>query len=277
MKGDFLTIPGGKIYYEVTGLAHQHPLVLLHAGIANLRMWDEQIKAFSKHYQVICYDTRAYGNSTTEAVEFSQRQDLLALLEHLKIDKAHLVGISRGGTIAMDFTLEFPHNVASLIMVASNPSGFESDDSEVEKTYFARDEELSESRNAEAMAALDVEMWVDGPGQPVGRASEKVCQKVHAMTLEHYQDYFAAFLEKEPTSVPLGPPAVKRLTAINVPTLFITGGLDFSYTVAAAELMMCEIPTAKHVVIPDAAHMVNMEKPEAFNKVVLEFLGHVQA
>jgi 3-oxoadipate enol-lactonase len=271
-----LAVPGGKIYYEVTGQPHQPSLVLLHAGIAKLRMWDEQIEAFSKHYQVICYDTRAYGKSTTEAVKFSQRQDLLALLEHLKIDKVHLLGISRGGTIAMDFTLEFPDKVASLVMVASNPSGFESDDSEIEKTYFARDEELSESRNAEAMAALDIEMWVDGPGQPVGRASEKVRQKVHALTLEHYQDYFAAFAEKEPTSVPLEPPAIERLTAINVPTLIITGDLDFSYTAVAAELMVREIPTAQHVVIADAAHMVNMEKPEAFNKVVLEFLGHVQ-
>jgi 3-oxoadipate enol-lactonase len=272
MKGDFLTVHGGKLYYEISG--EGHPLVLLHAGIANLRMWDQQVEDFSKHYQVICYDARTFGKSTSEAVEFSNHGDLLELLNHLDIDKAHVLGISRGGMIAMDFTLEFPHKVSSLVMVASRPSGFEHEDSELEKPYFARDEELSEAKNAEAIADLDVEMWVDGPGQKPGRANENVRQKVRAMTLENYQHYFAAFPEEEPSSVPLKPPAAKRLASISVPTLLITGSLDFSYTHAAAEVMSRAIPHSEHVVISEVTHMVNMEKPEEFNKVVLEFLNH---
>ncbi len=273
MKGDFLPIHGGKLYYEISG--EGHPLVLLHAGITNLRMWDEQVKEFSKQYQVICYDARTFGKSTSEAVEFSNRQDLLDLLNYLKINKAHVLGISRGGTIAMDFTLEFPDKVSSLIMVASNPSGFDYDDPETEKTYFARDEELSEKRDAEALAELDVEMWVDGPGQKIGRADNNVRQKVQAMTLDHYQDYFAAFAEKEPTSLPLKPPAAEQLASITVPTLIVAGNLDFSYVAASAERMTRDIPNAKHIIIPDTAHMVNMEKPEEFNQVVLEFLNHL--
>jgi 3-oxoadipate enol-lactonase len=271
MNRDFLGIHGGKLYYEVSG--EGHPLVLLHAGVANLRMWDEQVKEFSKHYLVVTYDARTFGKSTSEPTEFSNRQDLLDLLNHLKIDKAHVLGLSRGGTIAMDFTLEFPHKVSSLIMAASNPSGFDyTDDSDLERTYFARDEELSEIKNAEAMADLDVEMWVDGPGQKPGRADQNVRQQVRAMTLEHYQYYFTAFAENELVPVPLKPPAVERLASITVPTLIITGSLDFSYTQAAAKVMTRAIPNAKHVSISDVAHMVNMEKPEVFNKAVLEFL-----
>lgn len=273
MKRDFLDVHGGKLYYEVSGKGY--PLVLLHAGIANLRMWDEQVKEFSKHYQVICYDARTYGKSTSESVEFSNRQDLLGLLNHLNIDKAHLLGISRGGSIAMDFVLEHPQKVSSLIMVASHPSGFDHEDTDLEKVYVARDEELSEKRDAEAMANLDVEMWVDGPGQKLGRAKENVHQKVHTMTLEHYQDYFATFTDKEPTSLPLKPPAVERLSDINVPMLVVTGSLDFSYTHAAAEVMAKAIPNAKHISISNVAHMVSMEKPEEFNKVVLEFLNQL--
>jgi 3-oxoadipate enol-lactonase len=269
MQG-FCTVPGGRLYYEVSGQGY--PLVLLHAGIANVRMWDEQVPEFSKRYKVICYDARTFGQSISESVEFSNRQDLLALLAHLQIDKAHLLGLSRGGTIALDFTLEFPEKVSSLVMVVSNPSGFEHDDTEEEKAYFARDEALSEKRFASAMAELDVEMWVDGPGQTIGRASEEVRQKVHAMTLQRYQDYFAAYSDREPKSLPLEPPAVQRLARVKVPTLLITGGLDFSYTLAAAKLMLQELDHAKHVAIPHAAHMVNMEKPEDFNKLVLEFL-----
>ncbi len=273
MKRDFLDVHGGKLYYEISGAGY--PVVLLHAGIANLRMWNEQVKEFSKQYQVICYDARTFGKSSAEAVEFSNRQDLLDLLNHLKIDKAHVVGISRGGSIAMDFTLEFPHKVSSLVMVASRPSGFEHEDAELEKPYFARDDELSEAKKAEAIADLDVEMWVDGPGQKLGRANEEVRQKVRAMTLEHYQYYFDAFPDEEPTSVPLSPPAAQRLANITVPTLVITGSLDFSYTHAAAKVMAGNVPKAKHIVISDVAHMVNMEKPEEFNKVVLEFLSHL--
>lgn len=271
MKGDFLAIHGGKLYYEISG--EGHPLVLLHAGITNLRMWDEQVEEFSKQYQVICYDARTFGKSTSEAVEFSNRQDLLDLLNHLNIDRANILGISRGGTIAIDFTLEFPSKVSSLIMVASNPSGFNYDEPEAEKAYSAREEEVSEQRDINTMADLDVEMWVDGPGQQLGRANKSVRQKVRAMTLEHYQDYFAAFPATEPTSLPLKPPASERLTSITVPTLIITGNLDFSYFAAAAEVMARDIPNAKHVIISDVAHMVNMEKPEEFNKVVLEFLS----
>lgn len=274
MNRDFLDVHGGKLYYEVSG--EGQPLVLLHAGIANLRMWDEQVKEFSKHYQVICYDARTFGKSTSESIEFSNRQDLLELLNHLEIDKTHVLGISRGGTIAMDFTLEFPTKVSSLIMVASNPSGFDyTDDSEIEKSYFARDERLSETKNAEAMADLDVEMWVDGPGQNLGRADKNVRQKVRTMTLERYQNYFTAFPENEPTSMPLEPPAIEQLPNINVPTLVITGSLDFSYTHAAAEVMTRDMQNAKHISISDVAHMVNMEKPEEFNKVVSEFLRQV--
>jgi 3-oxoadipate enol-lactonase len=258
MKGDFLAVHGGKLYYEISGTGY--PLVLLHAGIANLRMWDEQVKEFSRNYQVICYDARTFGKSTSEAVEFSNRQDLLELLEHLQINKAHVLGISRGGMIAMDFALEFPQKVSSLIMVASRPSDFEHEDAETEKPYFARDEELSEAKNAEAIADLDVEMWVDGPSQKLGRADKNVRQKVRAMTLENYQNYFAA---------------VERLASITVSTLVITGSLDFSYTHAAAKVMARDIPNTKYVAIPDVAHMVNMEKPEEFNKVVLEFLNHL--
>jgi 3-oxoadipate enol-lactonase len=271
MKGKFLDVHGGKLYYEISGTGY--PLVLLHAGIANLRMWDEQIEVFSKRYQVICYDTRTFGKSTSEAVEFSNRQDLLDLLEHLKIDKTHLLGISRGGSIAMDFTLEFPDKVSSLVMVASNPSGFDYEDTETEKAYFARDEELSETKNAEAMADLDVEMWVDGPGQKLGRADKNVRQKVRAMTLEHYHYSFVTFPDKEPLSVPLEPPATERLAAITIPTLIITGSLDFSYTHAAAKAMTKDIANSRHISISDVAHMVTMEKPKEFNRVVLEFLA----
>src|SRR5690349_8638123 len=106
---DYLPVEGGQLYYEVTGAGH--PLVLIHAGVADLRQWDEQVAAFAPHYRVIRYDTRGFGKTRTEPVAFSNRQDLYELLTHLGVEKAYLIGNSRGGQIAFDFTLEHPEMV----------------------------------------------------------------------------------------------------------------------------------------------------------------------
>src|SRR5688500_18397204 len=95
----FLDVPGGRPYYEVDG--EGHPLTLVHAGIANLRMWDDQVPAFAERYRVIRYDTRGFGRTETEDVSFSNRADLAALLDHLEAPSTYLVGASRSGQIAL--------------------------------------------------------------------------------------------------------------------------------------------------------------------------------
>ena len=102
------------------------PVVFIHAGIANLRMWDDQAAGLSDRYRVIRYDTRGYGRTETEAVEFSNRADIAALLDRLGEASAHVVGLSRGGVIALDFAIERPDRVRSLVFAAGGISGYES-------------------------------------------------------------------------------------------------------------------------------------------------------
>ena len=99
----------GELYYEVAGQGH--PLLLIHAGVADCRMWDAQLDEFTRRFSVIRFDARGYGRSRTEDTLFSNRQDILDLLDHLGVDKTHLIGVSRGGQIAIDFTLEHPERV----------------------------------------------------------------------------------------------------------------------------------------------------------------------
>ena len=115
-------MPAGRLAYEVEG--EGHPLTLIHAGLAHLRMWDEQVPAFAERYRVIRYDTRGFGRTTTDDVEFSNRDDLRALLDHLGVERTHLLGLSRGAQIALDFTLESPERVSSLVWVAGGVGGF---------------------------------------------------------------------------------------------------------------------------------------------------------
>src|SRR5688500_19828546 len=113
---------GARIHYEVEG--DGEPLVLIHAGVANLRMWDDQATALRDAYRVIRYDTRGFGRTETDAVPFSNRADIAALLDHLGEASAHVLGLSRGGSIALDFTLEHPDRVPSLIVAAGGIGGY---------------------------------------------------------------------------------------------------------------------------------------------------------
>jgi pimeloyl-ACP methyl ester carboxylesterase len=264
----YVDVEGGQIYYEVAG--EGHPLVLIHAGVAHLDMWDYQWEAFTRRYSCIRYDTRGFGRSKTdsEEVSFSNRQDIYDLLTHLGVDKTYVMGVSRGGQIATDFTLEHPEMVEALIPVAAGLSGHDGGASEAEIALFTEAEKLWEAKDFEKLADMEVRMWADGPGQPEGRAARHVREHLREMILFNYTNQT---IEGKPRV--LDPPAAGRLSEIKVPTLVIVGDLDFSDVTSAADAMAEGIPGAKEVVIPGTAHMINMEQPEEFTRIVLDFLG----
>jgi len=259
---------GARLYYEVAG--EEHPLVLIHTGVADHRMWDGQFEVFARHYRVVRYDARGYGKSVTEDVEFSNRQDLSDLLKHLGMAKAHVLGVSRGGQIAMDFTLERPGTVSALVMVASGPGGYESPrpNPEAETRMFQELEAAWEAKDFARLADLEVRLWVDGPGQPADRVPATIRERVCEMILNNYRTHT---IEGKPQ--PLPPPAAGRLAEIRVPTLIVTGDLDTSHIRAAADFMEQHIRGTKNVILPGTAHMLNMERVDAFTRIVLEFLG----
>src|SRR5690606_6601331 len=122
MSTGFADINGARLYYEVAG--EGPALVLLHAGICDSRMWDDQFAAFAKHYRTVRYDLRGYGQSNPVAGRFAHYEDLRALLDHLGIERAYLIGVSFGGMIAIDFTLTYPQRVAGLILVGTGVDGY---------------------------------------------------------------------------------------------------------------------------------------------------------
>jgi 3-oxoadipate enol-lactonase len=117
----FADINGAKIYYEVAG--EGQPFLMVHAGIANKSMWDEQFEFFAQKYKVIRYDMRGYGQSLPVADDYQRHEDIRGLLDFLKIDHAYLMGCSMGGGACMNFALEYPQRADALIMVGSGPGG----------------------------------------------------------------------------------------------------------------------------------------------------------
>jgi pimeloyl-ACP methyl ester carboxylesterase len=267
----FAPIYKGSLYYEVAGSGQ--PVLLIHAGVADCSMWNEQFSLFSQHYRVIRYDTRGYGKSRTETTEFSHRQDILDLFKHLNVELACVIGISRGGQIALDFTLEHPECVSALVPVAAGLSGFDyqAGDSEYarrEFELFTHMDELWEKNAFDELADLEVHVWADGPSQPDGRAPSQIRNYVHKIVRANYtrQDGHA-------TPQPLAPLAANRLGEIHVPTLILVGEYDTCDTLAVADKLEHDISHARKIVFPGTAHMLPMEQSAKFNEVVLNFLN----
>jgi pimeloyl-ACP methyl ester carboxylesterase len=262
----FCEFNGGRIYYEVEGKGPA--LTLIHAGVANLRQWDEQVPAFAERYRVIRYDTRNFGHTTTENVSFSNRADLAALLDHLEVEKTAVLGLSRGGQIAVDFTLEFPVRVNALIAVAAGVSGFEVGPPPDEQALWDEYERRYEAKDWAWITETETDFWVDGPRQPRGRVPAAIRDRVHGWIAEGYRDHSDEDLMVEP----LDPPAAGRLGEIQVPTLVMVGDLDENSTIESCRKLARDIPDARLEVFEGVAHMVNLEQPERFTRLVLDFL-----
>ncbi len=117
-----ITVSDAELYYECTGKGD--PLILIHAGFSDRRDWKHQFEHFGKKFYTIAYDQRGAGNSSIPTTPFWSAEDLRALMDHLKIEKAILVGHSIGGTVSLDFALQYPKRVAALILIASGLNGY---------------------------------------------------------------------------------------------------------------------------------------------------------
>jgi 3-oxoadipate enol-lactonase len=268
-ESGFLDVPGGRIYYEVEGAGH--PLLLVHGDLGSLRMWDGQVPAFAQRYQVILYDRRGYGRTETDDVQFSNRADAAAVLDHVGAGSVYLVGQSRGGIIALDFVLERPERVDAFVSVASGVGGYQPELPEgTEPPAWQEMDRLWESKEWGPLAELDTQVWVDGWGQPPTRIDPELRRKVHDWILSTYQ---AERAEGKPQ--PLDPPAVQRLTEIRVPTVVMVGEVDEAGGVAAGRHLATSVPGARLVEFPGVAHMIQLEEPERFSQLVLDFLAEV--
>jgi 3-oxoadipate enol-lactonase len=264
-----MEVDGGRIYFEVEG--EGHPLLLIHGGLGSLRMWDDQVPAFAEHYRVIRYDTRGFGRTETEDVEFSNRADAEAVLDHVGAESAYVVGQSRGGMIALDFVLEYPERVDAFVSVASGVGGFAFQLPEgAAAPPWEEMERLWESKDWAPLAELETQVWVDGWGQPPTRVDAELRRKVHDWILASYQ---AGKSEGKPQ--PLDPPAVQRLAEVRVPTLVMIGDVDEPGGVAAGRHLAASVAGARLVEFSGVAHMIQLEEPERFDALVLEFLADI--
>lgn len=258
-------INGAALSYEIAG--EGYPLVLIHAGVADSRMWDEQFTAFTQRYRVLRYDLRGFGKSAVPATAFKSHEELAELLRHLGIARAHIVGISYGGKIALDFALAHPEMVNALVLTAPSVSG--SEPSEDVLAFYEAEEAALEAEDLDGATELNLKMWVDGPRRSPGEVDSQVRERVREMQ----RHAFTTVFPEGAVELDLEPPAIERLNEVKAPTLVIVGDYDVPAKVEQAHQLATQIAGAQLIVFAGVAHMVTMEKPAEFNQAVLDFLS----
>ncbi len=262
----YAEVDGGRLYYETSGKGPA--LVLIHAGFLDSRMWDTQFQLFSENYRVIRYDVRGFGKSDVARTKFSDYKDLRVILDHLGAQTASLVGVSNGGRIASDFAVEYPSLVDHLVLVSPGMSGYKFSGPEEEKMWEEFDKQMKPQEDAdrEGRARDAVEMDVNAWASAQTQANRERITEI-AM------DNFHVHAENPwKLQVPPEPRTFHRLSQIRIPTLLIIGDRDVPAQILMVDNIHSHIPGSKKVLIPGADHIVNMSRPDEFNRTVLEFL-----
>jgi pimeloyl-ACP methyl ester carboxylesterase len=255
-----VTVPGGTIAYDEAG---QGPaVILLHGAFLDRHTWDLQMPALTGRHRAVRYDIRPFGESSLPDTPYKTTDDLLALIDELKIERAHLVGHSFGGGVAIDFALEHPTRVASLVLVNSGVTGatLPADEQKEAMQVFMR---ARESETGAVEAWLGLSLW------SASRARPQVMKAIERATTTSA----ARFRMAAPPFAPITPPAIGRLGEIRAPTLVVSGDRDTPGNRANSDALAKAIPGARLVVIPGADHGIPFGWAKELNEALLAFFA----
>jgi pimeloyl-ACP methyl ester carboxylesterase len=256
----FVEVNGARLAYEVAGAGY--PLVLIHGTTLDTRMWEDQFELFAQHYQVIRYDRRGFGRSALPTESYTHAGDLAALLASLDVHFPVLLGHSTGGGVALDFALAHPTPVRALILYESVLGGYR-----FAPEFGAYLGSVRTLAQHEGLAAAR-ERWLEPLAAQLldkPRALERLRQMVHDYSGWHWVN---DDLERAAST-----PALQQLGRLDLPTLIVVGERTVPDMRRIAAILEREIPRARRVMLSHAGHMANMELPETFNHVILDFLA----
>jgi 3-oxoadipate enol-lactonase len=264
----FITVADSKLYYESTGKGK--PIVLLHGGFMDTRMWDGQVKEFSKKYRVITCDLRGHGKTIDGDSSYFMYEAIRMLLDSLHEKKADMAGLSLGATVATDFAIEYPRYVNKLLLITPGLNSLDTtfgQDSAMIKYSNLMDDAVVKKKDTALAAEYFIRSWFDGPFRLPEQTDTAIRKRVLTMAIStmktHQFMHWARFAQ---------PRAIGRLEKITAPTLIIIAEKDNFHISKNAEALKRGITNSKMVTISNAAHLVNLEKPEEFNKIFLDFI-----
>jgi 3-oxoadipate enol-lactonase len=257
------TVNGIETYYEIHGKEGAPWLVFSHSLACTVRMWDGEIAALKDRHRILAYDTRGHGQSAAPKGPYTLEQladDLQALLKQLKIEKPHYVGLSMGGMIGQTAALKYPGIFRSMTL-CDTTSRYPAEAAPLWQERI----KIAESKGMAALVQPTLERWFTEPfrkNQP--DKVKRVAQSIEKTPVAGYVGCCHAIPKINVTA---------RLKEIKTPTLVICGENDPGTPPAMAREIQENLPGAKLVLIPQAAHLSNIEQPEAFNRALADFLS----
>lgn len=244
------------------------PLVFLHAGVADRRMWQAQCEAFAPAHPVLRYDRRGFGESRTlKASSYSRESDLWAVMDAARIERAVLVGCSQGGRVALDAALSQPQRVQGLVLVAPAVGGAPQPELAGRVQALASEIDAASAReDVDAVNELEAQLWLDGPSTAPGRVAGVARALFLAM------NEIALRADDPGEAIEPAPAAWQRLEQLDLPTLVLWGDLDLPHLQSRCEALVQRIRGARRVVIEGTAHLPGLEAPDRFNAALRRFV-----
>jgi len=258
-----------RLYYEIAG--EGQAIVFIHGSFGDRRFWEFQMDALSKKYKVLRYDLRGFGRSALPKEEEVYRDcdDLLALMNYLKIERAHICGLSYGSFIAIDFALAHPQKCLSLIPIGARVAGDDLDEYKANSDSFKAiiSKTIDILKTTGKKEATDF-LWAGD------NSLSKSVQSAEARDLLLRMGYeYSWWRHLHPSKREYAfPQAVKHLNQIKMPTLIVTADYDAPICKQVATTLRNEIKGSKLISIKQAGHVMNMDKPEQFNKALSKFI-----
>lgn len=257
----YVEVDGARVYFESQGSGD--PVVLLHGGLVDSRLWDDQMPALAPRFRTVRVDLRGYGDSEAQPVPFSLVDDLDAVFAHLGIVRASLVGLSAGGGLAVEFALARPGAVDRLVLVGPGLPGF--DWSEGIEELDAAVGRAIESGDIETAVEHTVDYWTVARREKPS-VDPSVLGRVRAMSRQLFEGPDLDEFELRDRTV------ITRLSEISVPTLLVVGEQDVDDIVGIADLIERDVPDVRRETIP-GGHHPNLDSPARFNELLLSFLS----
>lgn len=261
---DFIEVHEGRLFVEQAGEGDD--VLLVHAGIADSRMWDDQIDPLARSFRVTRYDLRGYGKSSAADVEHSPVDDMAQVISALALETPRVIAASMGARVTIDLALRSPDLFSRLLLVGPAVSGRGFDDPALHACW----DEMSAAWNAgDVERTIDIEtrFWIHGPTRVDGSADASVIERVREM-----QRRIVELLPDEDLEIEAALPAFERLDQLTVPVFVIVGEHDVSDIHRNAEVIQSSAPNALAVTLPGTGHLPNMEQVDEFNRLALEFL-----
>jgi len=256
-------IPGTRLYYETAGTGET--VVLIHAFMLDTRTWDDQFAVYAQRYRVVRYDVRGFGRSEVPRAgePYSHADDLAALLDKLDAGRAHVVGVSMGGRIALDFAVTHPDRVRSVTVIDTAIGGWP-----WSRAWLVSYAPVLAAARRKDIAAAKAAYLGNELFAPI-RAKPAAAERMRRMV----NDYSGWHLvNPDPERVPQ-PETVSRLDVVRAPTMVVSGAQDMADFQMIAAFVARGVAGAKRVTIADAGHLACMEAPQRTNEIVLGFLG----